>query len=564
MSEFDPIRLEVLRNRLSYIAEEQAQTLIRSSFSTICREAQDLASGIFDVEGRMVVRSFTGPPGLAMTMAQGVKHFLERYPSDSLRPGDALISNDPWLLTGHYHDLTIVMPVFHKGRCIAFTVCISHVTDVGGRGMSADAREVYEEGIGIPVMKLYKEGILNKDLLEILTFNIRVPDEVAGDIHAMVAGCRVGVENIQRFLEEYEIEDFYALSDIIIAKTERALRDRIQALPDGVYRSEILGDGFDEPIRIVCAVRIDGSDLTVDYTGTDRQVDHGINVVYNFAYTYTIYALKCAIGPDIPDNEGCFRPIRMVAPEGCLLNSTRPAPGCARHVISQHIPSAIYTALVDVIPGRLLAESGIHMMIQFNGRTDDGGNFVEVFFTTAGMGARPMKDGISTSGFPVIISNTPVEVIENESPLFIICRELLQDSAGPGKFRGGLGQVTRVKVRGNHRATLSPLYERFKYPARGFKGGKPGRTSNLIVNDHIHPHPKKRFPLEAGSEVEFMQGGGGGFFPPEQRDPRLVLKDVLYGYISRESALQDYEVVIDERSLAIDWEKTKALRERSK
>ena len=564
MEEFDPIRLEVLRNRLGYLAEEQAQTLIRSSFSTVCREAQDLTSGIFDIEGNMTVRSFTGPPGLAMTMGQGVKHFLKKYPPHTLKPGDALISNDPWLLTGHYHDLTIVMPVFHRGECVAFAVCISHVTDVGGRGLAADSREVYEEGIGIPVMKIYKEGVPNEDLFDILAFNVRVPDEVVGDIHAMAAGCKVGVEKINQFMDAYEVKDFTALSHTIIAKTEQALKDRIRELPDGVYRSEVMADGFDEPVRIVCAVIVDGSNLTVDYTGTDPQIDRGVNSVYNFSYTYTIYAIKCVIGPDIPDNEGCFRAIKMVAPEGCILNAMRPAPVCARHMISQHMPSAVYQALADIIPDRLLAESGIHMMIQFDGHTDEGKKFVEVFFATAGMGARPIKDGISTSGFPVIISNTPVEVIENESPLFITCRELLQDSGGSGKFRGGLGQFTRVKLTSNSPTNLSPLYERFKYPARGLKGGMPGMRSDLIVNSDLHPHPKRSCRLEAGSEVEFVQGGGGGYLPPEQREPELVLKDVEYGYVSLQRALADYKVAIDANSRTIDWEKTRALREAGK
>ncbi len=561
MEEFDPIRLEILQNRLCYIAEEQAQTLLRCSFSTVCRESQDFASGIFDVEGRMVARSFIGPAGLAMTMAQGVKHFMKKFPPPTLKPGDVLISNDPWLITGQLLDLTVVMPVFHEGECVAFTVCISHVPDIGGRGLCADSRDVYEEGLGIPVMKLYSEGVPNEILFEILAYNVRVPDQVIGDVQGMVAGCKAGVERVEQFIDEYEVKSFTDLSEAIIAKTEQALRENIRAIPDGVYRSEVMTDGFDEPVRLVCAVIIDGSDFTVDYTGTDPQIERGINVVYNFSYTYTIYAVKCVIGRDIPDNEGCFRAIKMVAPEGCIMNSVHPAPGAGRHVISQHVPSAIYGALADVIPDRIISQSGIHMMIQFDGQTNDGKKFIEAMFATAGMGARPMKDGLSVSAFPVIISNTPVEVIENESPLFIACRELRQDSAGPGKFRGGLGQVTRVKVRSKYPSALACLYDRIKFPAEGFKGGMAGKRSEIIVNGSLRPHPKKRCLLEPESEVEFIQGGAGGLYPPEERDPDLVLRDVEFGYVSPESALFDYKVAIDESTLAIDWEKTKKLRE---
>jgi N-methylhydantoinase B len=560
---FDPILLEVLWNRLVSIAEEQARTLIRAAFSTILRETEDLSCGIFDPQGNMVVQAVTGTPGHVNSMATGVRHFLRKFSPSELREGDVLITNDPWQVSGHLNDITIVTPVFYRKRLVGFTACTGHVMDIGGRVYSADSSELFEEGFTIPIQKIFVGGKRNEQLFEFIRYNVRIPNEVIGDILALVSSNDVGSQKIVEFMEEFGLTTLDPLASQIISVSERAMRKAIKALPQGTYTNEMPIDGFDEPLKVVCTITIKDSNMVVDFSGSSLQTDRAINVVLNYTQGYSLYAVKVAVCPYIPNNDGNFRPVSVTAPEGCMLNARRPCAVAARHIIGHFLPPAVFGVLAQIIPDRVLSDSSISGNTQLDGFTSDGRRFIFNYFTSGGMGARPSKDGLSTTCFPGNVSNTPVEVIENASPLFISRIELVKDSGGAGKYRGGLGQVVSTRIRSERQATFSCMYDRLKFPPRGFFGGKNGLNAAVEVlgkRGEMKPHPKRKFGLEPGDEISVRYAGGGGFYSPLERDPERVREDVVNGYVSLESADLDYGVTLDPMTYEVDWDKTKALR----
>ena len=562
---FDPILLEVLWNRLVSIAEEQARTLIRAAFSTILRETEDLSCGIFDPRGNMIVQAVTGTPGHVNSMATGVRHFLKKFPPARLNPGDVLITNDPWQVSGHLNDITIVTPVFHRKNLVGLTACTGHVMDIGGRVYSADSSELFEEGFTIPIQKIFDQGKRNDLLFEFIENNVRIPNEVLGDILALSASNEVGNQKIVDFMDEFGLETLDDLAHSIFSVSETAMRKAIQELPDGVYTDDMTIDGFDHPLKIACSIRIEGSNLTVDFAGSSPQTDRAINVVLNYTRGYSLYAIKVGVCPHIPNNDGNFRPVTVTAPEGCILNAKRPCAVAARHIIGHFVPPAIFGVLAKIVPDRVLADGAISGNTQLDGHTMEGKRFIFNFFNSGGMGARPSKDGLSTTCFPGNVSNTPVEVIENASPLMITRVELVTDSGGAGKFRGGLGQRVTTKVRTDRPATLSCMYDRIKYPPRGFFGGVNGMPGDVRVDGkrgEVHPHPKRKFALEPGDEITIRYAGSGGFYPPFEREPERVRRDVLDGYVSVEKAEEQYGVALDPDTLEILYDRTESLRRR--
>lgn len=560
---FDPILLEVLWNRLVSIAEEQARTLIRAAFSTILRETEDLSCGIFDPQGNMIVQAVTGTPGHVNSMATGVRHFLSRYPAHLLYQGDVLMTNDPWQVSGHLNDITIVTPVVYRKKLVALTACTGHVMDIGGRVYSAESSELFEEGFTIPIQKIFEKGKRNEALFEFIGYNVRIPSEVIGDVLALVSSNDVGSQKIVEFMDEFGLSTLDPLASAIISVSEKAMRQAIKALPQGVYTNEMPIDGFDQPLKIACTITIKGSNLTVDFAGSSPQTNRAINVVLNYTQGYSLYAVKVAVCPHIPNNDGNFRPVTVTAPEGCMLNARRPCAVAARHIIGHFLPPAIFGVLAQVIPDRVLADSSISGNTQLDGFTVDGKRFIFNYFTSGGMGARPNKDGLSTTCFPGNVSNTPVEVIENASPLFISKVELVPDSGGAGKYRGGLGQVVATRIRSDKPAVISCMYDRIKFPPRGFFDGKPGLPGDVRVfgpRGEMELHPKRKFTLEQGDEVHVRYAGGGGFYSPVERDPERVRNDVLNGYVSLRAAEEDYGVVLNPETLELDREKTDQLR----
>jgi len=537
----DPVTLEILWSRLVTVTNEQAAALQRTSFTPIVRESGDLSAAVFDARGRMLAQAVTGTPGHINSLATSMVHFLAEFPPESLVPGDILITNDPWKTSGQLNDLSVVTPVFRDGRLVGFFGNCCHAMDIGGRGLSADAHEVFEEGLYIPMMKLYEAGEPNQDLLKILAGNVRAPFEVLGDVHAQVAGNQVGADRLLQYLDDFGLPDLEALGDEICDRSERALRDAIRRLPDGDYRKVIHTDGIDEPIRIECCVKVRGDEILVDYTGSSPQVDRGMNVVLNYTAAYTSYALKCAISPEVPHNDGSFRPVSTWAPEGSILNPTPPVAVAARHIVGHFLPHAIFGALVKVIPERVLAEGAGNIWLT-TVRGTGSNRFVTVFFAAGGTGARPTKDGLSTTSFPSGIATAPVEVIETTSPLVVRRKELRRDSGGPGRFRGGLGQAIEVEVRTGEPFVVSSLADRMRFVAEGYAGGKPGAAGSFKTSLGTRPNPKLSQALPAGTRFTLELPGGGGFFDPTTRDPEAVARDVAEGLVSPAAALRDYGV----------------------
>ena len=558
----DPITLEVIWRRLISVVDEQAAALIHSSFTTVVREAGDLSAGVFDREGNMVAQSVTGTPGHINTMANCVRKYVApNYPIDSLNPGDTLITNDPWEASGHLFDLTIVSPVFYRGRGVAWFANTCHAVDIGGATMGGDARSLYEEGLAIPLMKLFKAGEANRELFEIIRANVRVPDQVIGDIYAQEVGNQVGARKLLEMLDEYNQPDIEAVSAQILDRTEQAVRDAIRALPDGAYHNTITIDGFDQPLTIACAITVDGDQLMVDYDGSSPQVDRGINVVLNYTHAYTTYTLMAVLAPGIPNNEGAFRPIDVRAPLGSILNCTRPAPVSARHLIGHFVSQPLLTALAEIVPEQVIANGSAGLWnTMMDGMDETGEEFAYIFFSAGGMGAAYNRDGLSATAFPSGIMGVPVEAIETAAPLLMHRRELRPDSGGPGRFRGGLGQVMELEIITGAPANHSCMYDRTGNPALGLLGGAPGAPGEVRLSDGGPPHPKSHYALQPGQRVILELPGGGGFGPPIERDPARVLADVRQGYVSVVAAEREYAVAVDPVAMTIDQTATAALR----
>jgi N-methylhydantoinase B len=537
----DPITLEILWTRLVQVTNEQAAALMRTSFTPIVREVGDLSAAVFDARGRMLAQAVTGTPGHINSLATGMRHFLAAHPPETLNPGDVLITNDPWMTSGQLNDLSVVTPVFRADRLVGFFGNTCHAIDIGGRGLSADAGEVYEEGLAIPISKLYDRGEPNRDLHRLLAANVRAPEEVLGDLHAQVAGNQVGADRLLAYLEEMDLPDLEEVGGEILDRSERAMRDALRAIPDGDYERVCFVDGLDEPIRIQCRLEIRGDAVTADFAGSSQQVDRGLNVVLNYTAAYTNYALKCAIAPQVPHNDGSFRPVTVTAPEGSIFNPRFPAAVAARQIAGHYIPHTVFGALEAVLPGRVIAEgAGGIWLTTVRGMGAD--RFVGVFFSAGGTGARPTADGLSTTAFPSGVAASPIEVIETTAPLVIRRREYRRDSGGPGRHRGGLGQVIEVEVRSGEPYVVSALSDRFTQPAAGYSGGLPGARSGFRTSTGVRSSPKLSQALPAGATFTLELPGGGGYFDPLERAPEAVAEDVAEGLVSPGEAERTYGV----------------------
>jgi N-methylhydantoinase B len=539
--EIDPVTLEVLWSRLIQVTNEQAAALMRTSFTPIVREVGDLSAAVFDRGGLMLAQAVTGTPGHINALATGMRHFLAAFPADTLSPGDVLITNDPWKTSGQLNDLSVVTPVFKADRLVGFFGNTCHAIDIGGRGVSADASEVFEEGLNIPMLKLYRAGEPNTDLLDVIAANVRAPHEVLGDLHAQVAGNQVGADRLIAYLDEVGLPDLEALGGEIISRSERAMRAAIEAIPDGGYEHTCYTDGIDEPIRISCRIRVEGSRLVADFAGSSEQVERGMNVVLNYTAAYTNYAIKCAVCPGVPHNAGSFRPIEVVAPEGSIFNPRFPAAVAGRQIAGHFVVHAVFGALEPVLQDRVIAEgSGNIWLTTVRGSGTD--RFIAVFFAAGGTGARPTSDGLSTTAFPSGVATAPVEVIETTSPLVIRKKQYRRDSGGAGKYRGGLGQEIKVEVRTGEPYVVSCLSDRFWEPAHGYAGGRPGAKAGFRTDAGSRRSPKLSLRQPAGASFTLLLPGGGGFHDPRDRDDVQVREDVAEGLVSPRAAKLEYGV----------------------
>jgi len=539
----DPFALEMIWARLVAIADEAGNALIRTSFSPIVRESKDFSCVLLDANGDSLSQNAVTVPVFCGTLPRTMRHFLKKFPRDTWRPGDAVITNDPWLGTGHYPDFTVATPVFHRGRLVAFAGAIAHMPDIGGVLYSADSKELYEEGLAVPISKLYAEGRPNELLLDIIRANVRTPDLTLGDLHAELASTHVMARRLVDVMDEYGIEDWADIGSKIHDRSELSMRQAIRALPDGVYRGGVEMDDIEgAPARIEIAIKVDGDNLHCDYNGTTAQVGRGVNVVYNSTFAHTCYNIKCAINPDIPNNQGAFRPIAVSAPEGSILNCTRPAPVNARQLTTHYIHAAVFNALSQAAPDKVIAECGAPSnRTLFAGHRFDGSKYSILLFASGGMGARLDQDGLPCTTFPTNSGASSVEVVESDIPVLVRRKELTVDSGGPGTYRGGLGQTISYEVLADGATDVSILMERTTRAPKGNRGGGAGAKATLrMVNRQLPLSAKGRASLKKGDVFEFSCPGGGGVGDAKSRDRDSVSEDLRLGFISMDAAVRDY------------------------
>lgn len=546
-AEHDPILVGLVANRLTSLLDEQQSALIRTAFSPVVRESMDLACAVFDSHGEMVGQSSGGTPGHINAMATGMAHIVAETAHLDLGDGDVVITNDPWQTAGQINDITVATPVFHGDRLVAWFASCCHSPDIGGRILSADAAEVFEEGMRIPILRLRRSHGADPTLEAIIRANVRTPDETMGDIYAQVAANQVGARGLLRLMAEFGLDSIDAVSAAIMERSEAALRAALRELPDGTYRAETISDGFGgEKLVLKVSVRIAGEDIYVDYDGSSPQSIYGVNVVLNYTRAYTSFAVKAALAPEVPHNHGSFRPVHVTAPEGSVLNCVDPAPVASRHLVGHFLPSLLFDALRGAVPGGLPAASADALwMTVWRGRSKPEGDFTLTVFGAGGSGARPTKDGLTTTGFPTGVRAAPTEVLETLTPLVQSCRELREDSGGPGRQRGGLGQVVRYWRRDDLSWSLNANIDRVESPAPGALGGHagaPGGFVSLASGDRLTAKRLIRLPVD--DEIQLSFPGGGGYEPPAARAQERVLADVVNGYVSIDSAERDYGVVI--------------------
>jgi N-methylhydantoinase B len=557
----DPVSVTLHWNALIAITDEATATLLRTAFSRVVTDAWDFSCALFDARGEMIAQPRQGLPAFLGCLAQSIRHFLAAYPPEALEPGDSLMTNDPPLGTSQINDITFVTPIFHRGRVVAYAANVSHSPDAGGRLLSGDAREIFEEGVRIPVVKAFSRGRRNDDLFRILRLNVRVPDIVEGDILAQLAANAVMARRVQEFLDARGLDGLEAVADAILARSEQAMRRAIAAIPDGVYAGEVQTDGFDRPLTLRATITVRGEAVAVDYAGTSPQDERGINCLPNYAFAETCFPLICIARPASPVNGATLRPIRVTAPEGSCLNPRPPAALGARAMVSMFLQCLIFRALAPAMPDRVLADCGSPpWMPTFSGRSRTGRPCVDILLLNGGLGARPGKDGISPLGWPASLSGTPVEVSECERPMFVLRRELVPDSGGAGRFRGGLGQAFVWRNDGDGPITFATRGDRVNHPPLGLFGGLPGGAARARLNG-APIHSKTTVVVRPGDVVHLQSAGGGGYGDPADRAAEAVLDDVLDGYLSPERARTDYRVAFDGAGKGIDREGTRRLRE---
>ncbi len=537
----DPITIEVQWNRLISIMDEVDVTVVRTSFSTIVGESRDFAVIMLDRHGRSLAQSQLSSPAFTCHLPITAKHLLKAFPPETLRPGDVLITNDPWIGTGHLPDLSIMTPVFRDDQLVAIMACAAHVADIGGRLDFFEARDLFEEGLRIPPSKLLIAGEPNDQLMRMISANVRVPDMVLGDVHAIIGAERLGAQRLGEFLDDYGPGAFDTLAGEILRRSTQAMRQALRDLPDGVWSHDLYADGFLTPLHLQVKVKKDGDRIHFDYGGSSPQfADASINCVMNCTFADTFYPLKCSLTPDLPNNEGLFQPLSIEVPEGSVLNTSFPNAVKSRSKTSFHLHVVIYGALAKAMADRIQAGSGSFWAITMHGVHDDGTTFNVHVLPNGGKGANARTDGLPTIAFPYNGTVTPTEIIENQAPVVIEHKRLVVDSGGAGRFRGGLGQEMQFRVVGRRSMIASVRPDKIKFPPPGVLGGRPGQAGRFTINGKdVAVRP---YGLKPGDTVTLRLPGGGGYGKPRTRPKDLVLRDLADGYISPTIAYREYGV----------------------
>jgi len=569
----DPILLEVLRNRLDAIADEMELTLLKSAASPIVKEGLDASAALFNVRGETVAQAAAIPIHLG-ALQFAAQRIVRAFPPERMRPGDAFLLNDPYDGGTHLPDITLAAPVFADGGAVALACTMCHHQDVGGRtpgSVPTDATELYQEGVIIPPTQLFAGGVLDENLLALLSRNVRLPEVFTGDLMAQVAACRLAETRLREVFAAHGAASVLGYIEELLARAERLTRARIASIPDGAYRFE---DHLDDDgvavgrrVKIAVTLRVHGSSMTVDFTGTDPQVRGPFNSVPASTMSAVYYAVRAIADASIPNNGGCFRAVDAVLPEGTIVNPRPPAPVSCRTATIKRISDTILGALVRALPGRMpAASSGTLLVMAFGGSDPETGRpFVASELAAGGMGARPRKDGIDVIETDVSnCMNIPVESVEMNFPLRIRRLGLWTDSGGAGRYRGGLGlekvfEATTTDVLISHRG------ERFASAPWGLQGGAPGSSARAFIvraDGRREELPsKKMIVLHPGDQLWEYVAGGAGYGDPLERDPELVLADVRDRKITRAAARAAYGVVLGGDGEAVDELATEAWRQ---
>lgn len=563
------IRQQVMWNRLISVVEEQAQVMIRTAFSTTVREAGDLSAGVFDLEGRMLAQAVTGTPGHVNAMSESVGHFLRKFPAATMRPGDHYITNDPWLGTGHLHDLTVVTPVFRRGAMVGLLANTAHVIDIGGLGMGPEGRSVFEEGIYIPIVRCFAAGEPNEIFFDMLRAGTRLPVELEGDVYSLCACNDAGARRLVAMLDEFDLDSLALLADFIFETSRRATEAAIAKVPAGTYAATIRSDGYDAPVTLAASMTVDGSEIEVDFTGTSPLSSYGINVPAAYCRAYACFGIKVAVAPDVPNNWASLAPFRMRIPEGSILNAPHPAPVSVRHVIGQLLPDLMMGCLQQAIPERVTAEGssclwnpplrgGRSVSTASSGKRMPP-DFEVITFNSGGTGARTTLDGLDATAFPSGVRTMPVEATETIAPIVIWRKELRPDSGGPGRTRGGLGQVMEIGAVDDLEFACNAIFDRISNPPRGRNGGGEGAAGRVSLVSGRPLRAKGFQIIPEGERLLLELPGGGGMGDPGERDPEHVAGDVREGMVSVEQARTAYRVALH-ADCSVDFEATRTLR----
>jgi N-methylhydantoinase B len=529
----DAVTLEVLWTRIISVVDEAAKAIVRTSFSTLSNEANDFACVLTDARGRALAQNSGSIPSFIGTLPATVRHFIRELGADSMKPGDVLITNDAWMGTGHMSDVSVLKPIFHRERLVAFSATTAHMPDIGGRIRAIEAREIFEEGLHIPLSRLVRDGRVDDTMVALIRANVRTPDQTMGDIWAQVSANELMERRVRALMGDYGLETLEALGDELFTRSERAMREAIRAVPDGTYRHGFRTDGTGAPFEFKIALTVNGDEVVADYTGSSPQQPRAINCVMAYTYAMTAYAVRCVLLPGLPNNEGMYRPVRVEAPEGSILNPRFPAAVVSRATTGHYVPALVLGALHRVIPDRVMAGVGSPLWALSQSSTRaDGKPYTTVLFFNGGMGATPIKDGEHVLSWPSNISSTPVEVAERQSPLFFHYKRLRPSSGGAGRFRGGLGQDILIESRSPRPIVLSVMAERTKFPAPGLAGGAAGGLGDVRINGRRIDN-RKQHVLERGDRVLVRTPGGGGYGPRGRRRRDLIARDRALGYVSR-------------------------------
>jgi N-methylhydantoinase B/oxoprolinase/acetone carboxylase alpha subunit len=537
--QFDPISLEIMWSRLIGIADEMWTTVLRTAVSTIIGAAQDFGCEILDAQGSSLSHSNRSMPVFNLVMPNVARKVMEKYPPETMKPGDVYVTNDPWICAGHLDDIATVTPVFRHGEIVAFTVVVAHTSSIGGSLSTRTVRDLYEEGLQIPVLKLYDQGEPVEEVFAFIRENVRMPEMVLTDVEAQVTANELGARRLIAFLDEYELTDLSALAATVQSYSERAMRRAIAALPDGVYENEIQIDGHGDPVTLRCRIEIAGEDITVDYTGSDAQRPRGgINSTLIYTQAHTAYPLKCLLSPDVPANEGTFRPITATAPEGSILHCRKPASVGSRTRTGWHIHALIFGALEPIMPDRVQAGNGLMNSVRIYGQNPDGDFYSAHFFIAGGRGASKGRDGIGRNCFPSSARNVPVEVLELRTPVVVRSRSLRPDSAGMGQWRGAFGHRFELSRLPGFPEPVSFFFDpdRLYFPPAGLAGGEDGPRAALYKNRvHLTPDEVGSGQTTLSSDddrFELHIPGGGGYGPRELRDGAAGREDEESGLVA--------------------------------